>query len=96
MAMLPEPYASQDTLRLTLAYFVLASQEVLNATEKWDRKGMIDWVYNSQVTPDAVDPGPHPSSFSFPTPIIPSLSSPYSPSYLPFPSSPAVFFHPRL
>lgn len=51
--LLPKPYGSQDTNRLTLAYFCLSALDVLNALDVIkDKKSIIEWVYNLQVIPD--------------------------------------------
>jgi len=55
--MLPGPYASQDSNRLTLAYFVISALDVLDHLEKVDKARVIDWVYSMQITPDKDDPG---------------------------------------
>src|SRR4051812_26624817 len=53
---LPGPYASQDANRVTLAYFVISSLDLLDATDKWDRPKLIDWIYAQQILPDPNDP----------------------------------------
>lgn len=55
--MLPQPYSSQDSNRITLSYFVLSALDVLDAMEKVDRKAIIDWIYAMQIHPDKEDPG---------------------------------------
>jgi len=53
---LPTPYASQDSNRLTLIYFVVSALDLLGELEKVDKKRIIDYIYAHQVLPDKDDP----------------------------------------
>lgn len=57
---LPEPYSSQDCNRLTLMYFVIGGLDLLGELDKYDKKNVIEFVYNFQVLPDKDDFGKHP------------------------------------
>eukprot|EP00966_Prymnesium_polylepis_P283383 6547602-Prymnesium_polylepis.1 len=45
---LPGPYSSLDTNRITVAYFCVAGLDVLGAIDKVDAKRIIRWVYAQQ------------------------------------------------
>jgi len=49
--LLPGPYEGQDSNRVTLAFFVIAAMELLDATEKLKPQEVIDWVYSLQILP---------------------------------------------
>ncbi|KAK0570078.1 geranylgeranyl transferase type-1 subunit beta [Tilletia horrida] len=52
--MLPEPYTSADTQRMTLGYFALSGLDLLGVVEskipKDERQGLIDWAYAQQLS----------------------------------------------
>jgi geranylgeranyl transferase type-1 subunit beta len=48
---LPQPYTSLDTNRLTVVYFCVAGLDVLGAMDKVDAQRIIRWVYAQQVGP---------------------------------------------
>lgn len=54
---LPAPYASQDSNRLTLIYFVVSSLDLVGKLDLVDRKQIIDFIYSQQVLPDSSDAG---------------------------------------
>ena len=49
LEILPAPYTSLDTNRLTVAYFCVAGLDVLGALHKVDREQMIRWIYAQQA-----------------------------------------------
>jgi geranylgeranyl transferase type-1 subunit beta len=53
--MLPPPYASLDTNRLTLAFFCVSGLDVLGDLARVDARRVISWVYSLQVLPPAED-----------------------------------------
>ena len=53
LELLPAPYASLDTNRLTVAYFCVSGLDVLGAVERVDAARIIEWVYSLQVLPPA-------------------------------------------
>ncbi len=54
---LPTPYQSQDSNRMTLLYFCVAALDIMNQLESSDmRNHIIEFVYNMQVLPDSEDP----------------------------------------
>ena len=55
--LLPEPYASQDSARLTLVYFIVSTFEIFDYLEPVNKQEVIDWIYGLQVLPDKDDPG---------------------------------------
>lgn len=61
---LPEPYSSQDCNRLTLMYFVIGGLDLLGELDKYDKKNIIEFVYNLQVHPDKDDFGMFASSYA--------------------------------
>ncbi|EPQ26672.1 uncharacterized protein PFL1_05652 [Pseudozyma flocculosa PF-1] len=54
LSMLPQPYTSADSQRLTLAYFALSSLDLLGAIEgkisQADRAEYADWIYEQQCS----------------------------------------------
>jgi len=52
LTLLPEPYSSQDSNRLTLAYFAISGLDILGALGQIDKQNVIEWIYSHQVTPD--------------------------------------------
>jgi geranylgeranyl transferase type-1 subunit beta len=54
---LPTPYASQESNRLTLMYFVVGALELLGELDNVDKKRLVDFVYSLQVLPDKDDFG---------------------------------------
>ncbi|KDN52829.1 hypothetical protein K437DRAFT_231594 [Tilletiaria anomala UBC 951] len=55
LRMLPTPYQSADTQRMTIGYFCLSALDVLSAVEshllKTEREELADWVYEQQIPP---------------------------------------------
>ena len=51
LELLPAPYASLDTNRLTVAYFCVSGLDMLGAVERVDAKRVIEWIYSLQVLP---------------------------------------------
>ena len=49
LEMLPAPYASLDTNRLTVAYFCISGLDILGALDRVDAKRVIDWIYSLQA-----------------------------------------------
>ena len=49
LELLPAPYASLDTNRLTVAYFCVSGLDVLGCLERVDAPRIIAWVYSLQV-----------------------------------------------
>jgi len=49
---LPTPYTSQDTNRVTLIHFVIGSLDLLDQMDKVDKKRIVDFIYAMQVLPD--------------------------------------------
>src|SRR5690554_4396868 len=43
---LPTPYQSQDSNRLTLMYFVVGALDLLGEIDKLDKKSIVDYVYS--------------------------------------------------
>jgi geranylgeranyl transferase type-1 subunit beta len=61
-------FKMQEVNRLTLAYFVLNSLNLLNQLDDdklVDKKKTIDWIYSLQVVPDANDPNHNEQNFGF-------------------------------
>ncbi|EEY59744.1 geranylgeranyl transferase, putative [Phytophthora infestans T30-4] len=52
---LPEPYASQDSQRVVLAFFCIHGLALLEELELVDKCQIIEWVYSLQVSPDCRD-----------------------------------------
>jgi len=52
---LPTPYSSQESNRITLAYFVVSSLDILGELDNLDKKRIIDFIYSLQVLPDKDD-----------------------------------------
>ncbi|KAF8924517.1 protein geranylgeranyltransferase type I beta subunit [Dissophora ornata] len=56
LQMLPEPYASMDTQRMTLGMFALGGLELLGVLEETvseaNRKDWVEWIYSQQRIPD--------------------------------------------
>jgi geranylgeranyl transferase type-1 subunit beta len=52
---LPTPYQTQDSNRVTLAYFVFGAMDVMDCLShpKLNKQEVIDWVYSLQVLPGA-------------------------------------------
>lgn len=50
---LPQPYQSQDSNRVTLAYFVFGAMDLLNIIDhpKLNKQHVIDWIYSLQILP---------------------------------------------
>jgi geranylgeranyl transferase type-1 subunit beta len=48
---LPQPYTSLDTSRLSVAYFCVSGLDVLGALARVDSKRVVDWIYSLQVLP---------------------------------------------
>jgi len=50
---LPQPYQSQDSNRVTLAYFVFGAMDLLNIIDhpKLKKQDVIDWIYSLQILP---------------------------------------------
>lgn len=46
---LPTPYTSLDTNRLTVAYFCVAALDLLGAIDKVNRPALIEWIYSQQL-----------------------------------------------
>ncbi|RKP36320.1 protein geranylgeranyltransferas-like protein type I beta subunit [Dimargaris cristalligena] len=64
LTLLPHPYQSEESVRLSLAFFCLGGLDVLGALDATltddQRQGHIDWVYAQQVTPAITTvPGTH-------------------------------------
>ena len=49
LELLPAPYASLDTNRLTVAYFCVSGLDVLGCLERVDAPRIISWIYSLQV-----------------------------------------------
>ena len=49
LELLPAPYASLDTNRLTVAYFCVSGLDVLGCLERVDAPRIITWIYSLQV-----------------------------------------------
>ncbi|PKC04350.1 protein geranylgeranyltransferas-like protein type I beta subunit [Rhizophagus irregularis] len=60
LTLLPKQYASNDTNRMTLAFFCLSGLDLLGALEseipEERRKTWIDWIYAQQILPDERNP----------------------------------------
>eukprot|EP00249_Psilotum_nudum_P009441 c21940_g1_i3 orf=279-1352(-) len=52
---LPSYVQTQDSNRLTLAYFAVSGLDILNAIDRIDADQIIDWVYAAQVLPTQKD-----------------------------------------
>lgn len=46
---LPAPYSSLDTNRLTVAYFCVSGLDMLGAVDKVEKHRVIEWIYSMQV-----------------------------------------------
>jgi hypothetical protein len=57
LSLLPQPYSSQDPNRLTLAYFIVAGLDILQALDTIDKTKIVDWIYSLQILPDKNEPG---------------------------------------
>ena len=53
LELLPAPYASLDTNRLTVAYFCVSGLDVLGCLERVDAPRIIAWIYSLQVLPSS-------------------------------------------
>eukprot|EP01119_Soliformovum_irregulare_P019623 TRINITY_DN625_c0_g1_i1.p1 TRINITY_DN625_c0_g1~~TRINITY_DN625_c0_g1_i1.p1 ORF type:complete len:337 (+),score=22.79 TRINITY_DN625_c0_g1_i1:3-1013(+) len=53
---LPTPYASQDSNRLTLLYFVVAGLDILGELDRVNKEQLVSYIYAQQVLPDKDDP----------------------------------------
>ena len=49
LELLPAPYASLDTNRLTVAYFCVSGLDVLGCLERVDAPRIITWIYSLQA-----------------------------------------------
>ncbi|KAF9150573.1 Geranylgeranyl transferase type-1 subunit beta [Linnemannia schmuckeri] len=60
LQMLPEPYTSQDTFRMTLGLFAIGGLELLGVLEEAiseaNRKAWIEWIYSQQRIPSKDSP----------------------------------------
>ena len=63
--LLPAPYSSLDTNRLTVAYFCVSGLDMLGAVDKVEKTRVIEWIYSLQVRctpkpayPPAASPSP--------------------------------------
>ncbi|KAG0067403.1 Geranylgeranyl transferase type-1 subunit beta [Linnemannia elongata] len=60
LQMLPEPYTSQDTFRITLGLFAIGGLELLGVLEETiseaNRKAWIEWIYSQQRIPSKDSP----------------------------------------
>uniref|UniRef100_A0A6B2L8R2 Geranylgeranyl transferase type-1 subunit beta n=1 Tax=Arcella intermedia TaxID=1963864 RepID=A0A6B2L8R2_9EUKA len=50
---LPGAFGSMDPNRLTLAYFVVSSLDLLDKVDTLPKQQVIDWVYSLQIIPDS-------------------------------------------
>ncbi|XP_047951820.1 geranylgeranyl transferase type-1 subunit beta-like isoform X1 [Salvia hispanica] len=48
---LPAPYQGQETIRLTLAYFVISGLDIFGALDRIDKEAVINWVLSLQAHP---------------------------------------------
>ena len=53
LELLPAPYASLDTNRLTVAYFCVSGLDVLGSVARVDATRVIEWIYSLQVLPSS-------------------------------------------
>lgn len=53
---LPQPYESQDSQRVVLAFFCIHGLAILDELDRLDKPQIIEWVYAQQVYPDSQDP----------------------------------------
>mmetsp|Transcript_52 Transcript_52/g.177 ORF Transcript_52/g.177 Transcript_52/m.177 type:complete len:366 (+) Transcript_52:52-1149(+) len=57
---LPTAYSSQESNRLMLLYFIVASHDLMDELEMLDRtvgkEALVNWIYSQQVLPDSKDP----------------------------------------
>ena len=53
LELLPAPYASLDTNRLTVAYFCVSGLDVLGSVARVDAPRIIEWIYSLQVLPSS-------------------------------------------
>lgn len=57
---LPTAYSSQESNRLMLLYFIVASHDLMDELAMLDdtigKKALVEWIYSQQVLPDAEDP----------------------------------------
>jgi len=59
LEVLPGPYGSLDTNRLTVAYFCVSGLDMLGALDRIpDRAALVRWVYAQQLVPSADSPEP--------------------------------------
>jgi len=56
MNVLPGAYASQESNRLTLIYFIISAMDISGQMHLIDRQQAIDFVYAQQVLPDRTEP----------------------------------------
>eukprot|EP01126_Amoeba_proteus_P065531 TRINITY_DN9335_c0_g2_i1.p1 TRINITY_DN9335_c0_g2~~TRINITY_DN9335_c0_g2_i1.p1 ORF type:complete len:365 (-),score=67.55 TRINITY_DN9335_c0_g2_i1:80-1174(-) len=56
LTLLPHPYQSQDSNRITLAFFVIGALDLIDCTEKINKTEIIDWVYSLQILPSRINP----------------------------------------
>jgi uncharacterized membrane protein YgcG len=53
LELLPAPYASLDTNRLTVAYFCVSGLDVLGSVKRVNAARVIEWIYSLQVLPSS-------------------------------------------
>lgn len=64
--MLPSKYEAQEVNRLTLAYFVINSLDVLGQLQHIkDKQATINWIYSLQVVPNPAAPEENAQNFGF-------------------------------
>jgi len=74
---LPWPYVSQDSTRMTLIYFVIGSLDVLGKIDRVKKQEVIDYIYSLQIHPDH----DHPENAGFRG--SPFIGQPYNPECTP-------------
>ncbi|KAF9173316.1 Geranylgeranyl transferase type-1 subunit beta [Mortierella sp. AD011] len=73
LQMLPQPYTSMDTHRMTFGMFALGGLELLGVLEESvseaNRQAWIEWVYSQQRVPDPQGSAEHDSFYGFAGPF---------------------------
>jgi len=72
LKILPQPYTSTDTNRMTLVFFAVSGLDVLGALDLIkNRQQIIEWIYSLQiVSSNGLDCPPHPLSIVTKLPTV--------------------------
>ncbi|CAM6128103.1 unnamed protein product [Calypogeia fissa] len=76
---LPGAYSSEESSRMTLAYFVISALDILGCVDQVAVEDTIAWVYGLQVLPLSADDSSNSADISFGFRGSPSIGIPFSP-----------------